>query len=140
MHHIALKEKKTSSNSSPKLLALAQAFEDTGVRAYKGQAGALMGNDNLLTAALQIHSVEARHASEIRRLRGLQGWITLDQRGPNMPSATQAVYDGEIHVTDAIRKLIADGEKFIGHSFKGKYLDCGTMSGYIKSSQEISKL
>ncbi|WP_304157245.1 ferritin-like domain-containing protein [Mesonia mobilis] len=77
------------------LLALAQAFEDTGVRAYKGQAGALMGNDNLLTAALQIHSVEARHASEIRRLRGLQGWITLDQRGPNMPPVTQDVYDGE---------------------------------------------
>ena len=47
---------------------------------------------------------------------------------------------GEIHITDAIRKLIADGEKFIGHSFKGKYLDCGTMNGYIKSSQEISKL
>ena len=47
---------------------------------------------------------------------------------------------GEIHITDAIRKLITDGEKFIGHSFKGKYLDCGTMNGYIKSSQEISKL
>ena len=54
-----------------------------------------MGNDNLLTAALQIHSVEARHASEIRRLRGLQGWITLNQRGPNMPPVTQDVYDGE---------------------------------------------
>ena len=47
---------------------------------------------------------------------------------------------GENHITDAIRKLINDGEKFIGHSFKGKYLDCGTMSGYIKSSKEISKL
>jgi len=47
---------------------------------------------------------------------------------------------GEIHITDAIRKLIIDGEQFIGHSFKGKYLDCGTMSGYIKSSKEISKL
>ena len=47
---------------------------------------------------------------------------------------------GEIHITDAIRKLIIDGEKFIGHSFKGKYLDCGTMNGYIKSSQVISKL
>ena len=33
-----------------------------------------------------------------------------------------------------------DGEKFIGHTFKGKYLDCGTMQGYIKSSMEISKL
>ena len=47
---------------------------------------------------------------------------------------------GEIHITDSIRKLIHDGEKFIGHTFKGKYLDCGTMQGYIKSSMEISKL
>lgn len=76
------------------LLALAQAFEDTGVRAYKGQAGNVQGSD-FLTVALQIHSVEARHASEIRRLRGLEGWITQDERGPNMPAQTQAVYDGE---------------------------------------------
>jgi len=47
---------------------------------------------------------------------------------------------GEIHITDSIRKLIKEGENFIGHSFKGKYLDCGTMEGYIKSSMEISKL
>jgi len=47
---------------------------------------------------------------------------------------------GEIHITDAIRKLIYEGDKFIGHIFKGKYLDCGTMDGYIKSSLEISKL
>ncbi len=47
---------------------------------------------------------------------------------------------GEIHITDSIRKLINDGEKFIGHNFKGKYLDCGTMEGYIKSSMEISKI
>ena len=47
---------------------------------------------------------------------------------------------GEIHITDSIKKLIYDGEKFIGHSFRGKYLDCGTMEGYIKSSKEISKI
>ncbi len=47
---------------------------------------------------------------------------------------------GEIHITDAIRKLIKDNIKFIGHNFAGKYLDCGTMKGYIKSSLEISKL
>jgi len=76
------------------LLALAQAFEDTGVRAYKGQAANLMGSPGVLTAALQIHSVEARHASEVRRLRGLEGWITGSQRGAGMPEATQAVYDG----------------------------------------------
>ncbi len=45
----------------------------------------------------------------------------------------------EIHITDAIRKLINDKYKFIGHNFAGKYLDCGTMNGYIKSSLEISK-
>jgi len=47
---------------------------------------------------------------------------------------------GEVHITDSIRSLIKDGEKFIAHNFKGKYLDCGTMDGYIKSSVEISKI
>ena len=47
---------------------------------------------------------------------------------------------GEIHITDAIRKLINLNYKFIGHNFEGKYLDCGTMHGYIKSSLEISKI
>ena len=44
------------------------------------------------------------------------------------------------HITDAIKKLINEGDKFIGHKFRGKYLDCGSMSGYIKSGIEISKL
>ena len=47
---------------------------------------------------------------------------------------------GEIHITDAIQLLINDKEKFIAHNFTGKYLDCGTMDGYIKSSKEIAKL
>ena len=48
--------------------------------------------------------------------------------------------NGEIHITDAIRKLIYKKEKFIAHVFNGKYLDCGTMKGYINSSLEISKI
>ncbi len=51
-------------------LELSQTFEDTGVKAYKGQAANLITSPTLLTAALRIHSVEARHAAEIRRLRG----------------------------------------------------------------------
>lgn len=56
------------------LLLAAQAFEDTGVRAYKGQAGRFLvpgsnAADSALESALRIHSVEARHASKIRRLR-----------------------------------------------------------------------
>jgi len=45
----------------------------------------------------------------------------------------------EIHVTDAIKNLIHDGEPFYGSIFKGKYLDCGTLNGYINSGIKISK-
>ena len=48
--------------------------------------------------------------------------------------------NGEIHITDAIRSLLHNKKKFIGHIFAGKYLDCGTMKGYINSTIEISKL
>ena len=47
---------------------------------------------------------------------------------------------GEIHITDAIQSLINDNENFLAHNFLGKYLDCGTMKGYINSTKEISKL
>jgi rubrerythrin len=82
-------------NDYATFLLLSQAFEDTGVRAYKGQAGFLAGND-LLTPALQIHSVEARHAAEVRRLRAeagasLKPWITGTETG----GAPEAVYAGE---------------------------------------------
>ena len=48
--------------------------------------------------------------------------------------------NGEIHITDSIRTLIHQKNKFIGHVFSGKYLDCGTMKGYINSFTEISKI
>jgi hypothetical protein len=83
-------------------LTLSQAFEDTGVRAYKGQAGNLQSSNDVLTAALQIHSVEARHASTVRRLRGkrsnmdIKGWITnADSNGA--PEASYAGEDNIIH-------------------------------------------
>ena len=47
---------------------------------------------------------------------------------------------GEIHITDAIKTLILKKNKFIGHIFSGKYLDCGTLDGYINSNKVISKL
>jgi len=80
-------------------LAVAQAFEDTGVRAYKGQAATLLPYKDVLQAALTIHSVEGRHAAEVRRLRGNfqdnepnQGWIT--NAVTDIPG-TAAVYAGE---------------------------------------------
>jgi hypothetical protein len=51
---------------------LSATFEDLGVAAYKGQAGNLAGTA-VLTTALQIHSVEARHASAVRPLIGKAG-------------------------------------------------------------------
>jgi hypothetical protein len=83
-------------------LAVSQTFEDTGVRAYKGQAANLQTNLNVLTAALQIHSVEARHASHVRNIRRLAGattnkpWIT----GNLAPvPAAQGSYNGEDNTT-----------------------------------------
>jgi hypothetical protein len=55
-------------------LTLSQTFEDLGVAAYKGQAGNLIGNDDILQTALQIHSVEARHAAIVRKIGGKKSW------------------------------------------------------------------
>lgn len=77
-------------------LALAQGFEDTGVRAYKGQAGNLQGDAALLTTALQIHSVEGRHAAMVRGMRGRSRWIIGAETDV---AALEAVYAGEANTT-----------------------------------------
>jgi hypothetical protein len=51
-------------------VGVAQVLENTGVSAYQGAAQFLINEDELLTAALTIHGVEARHAAY---LNGLQG-------------------------------------------------------------------
>lgn len=87
-------------------LAVAQTFEDTGVRAYKGQAANLMSNSAVLGAALTIHSVEARHASHVRQMRKANGfgdvkpWITGNQSGI-ASTAVQASYNGEDNTVQA---------------------------------------
>lgn len=94
-------------------LAVAQTFEDTGVRAYKGQAGNLISNNDVLQAALQIHSVEARHAAHIRYMRRsagtlgagqIQPWITrnlsnIDTGNAAANAAIQKSYNGEENAT-----------------------------------------
>ncbi len=93
-------------------LAMAQTFEDTGVRAYKGQAPNFLPStgtvNDLLEAALKIHSVEARHAAKIRLMRrelgaagaapaNLKPWIENKDSGilPPFDKFVQASYDGE---------------------------------------------
>jgi len=46
---------------------------------------------------------------------------------------------GEIHITDAIKTLVKRNEKFYGNIFRGKYIDCGTLEGFINSGLTISK-
>ncbi|MXV50230.1 ferritin-like domain-containing protein [Pedobacter sp. HMF7647] len=91
-------------------LKVALAFEDTGVRAYKGQAGNLKGNKVVLTAALNIHSVEARHASHLRQMvaanvsgaSALKPWIAYTANGNDTGiAAVNPVYAGEQNTTQA---------------------------------------
>jgi hypothetical protein len=48
-------------------LGVAKALENTGVAAYKG-AAPTVSNDEVFSAAIGIHSVEARHASFLNEL------------------------------------------------------------------------
>ncbi|GAA4311629.1 hypothetical protein GCM10023149_06710 [Mucilaginibacter gynuensis] len=86
-------------------LKVSVAFEDTGVRAYKGQAPFLLKNEVVLGAALAIHAVEARHASAVRYLinkklnLGLKPWITSDTKGNDTGiAAVDANYAGEDNI------------------------------------------
>jgi hypothetical protein len=93
----------------------AQSFSDTGMRAYKGGAPVLntVATKDILEAALNIHSVEARHNSHFRTVRrGLnaslngagaatslavspydlapKSWISLkDNNGPTAPNGSK---------------------------------------------------
>lgn len=79
----AILNRNPFANVADLLLAL-QRVEDLGVAAYKGQAPNLLAAKNaktILAGALEIHSVEARHAAGIRYLRqilfepGVRPWI-----------------------------------------------------------------
>jgi hypothetical protein len=71
-----------------------QYVEDTGVAAYKGQVQNLLaageGGKTVLAGALEIHTVEARHAAGIRYLR--QTFYNVDVR-PWIISANEVLYN-----------------------------------------------
>lgn len=94
-------------------LAVAETFEDTGVRAYKGQAPFLLRGGDVLTAALSIHSVEARHASKVRQIRRMRGanikpWITgANDTGLAVVNASYAGEDNVMQGGADVTKLPA---------------------------------
>lgn len=86
------------------------------MRAYKGQAPNLIQEDDVLQAALRIHSVEARHASVIRRANRerlqaaeLEGWIRGAGDDSPEPLRDAGVYEGEDNTTH----LGADASQFV---------------------------
>jgi rubrerythrin len=94
-------------------LKVGVALEDTGVRAYKGQAGILsqkgdLANNAVLRTALQIHAVEARHAAHLRAMAaaelkvGLKPWIAYSANGNDTGiSLVDANYAGEQNTMQA---------------------------------------
>jgi hypothetical protein len=110
----------TVFNNFGEFLALSQTFEDTIVRAYKGQLTGLISNNTVLQAAMQIHTVEARHAAHVRRIRRLNGtdpgetpWITGNDTS-GIGASVQASYNGE----ENISQLGIDTSKLPGATTK----------------------
>ena len=109
-------------------LAVAQTLEDTGVRAYKGQAGNLINADDVLEAALNIHSVEARHASHVRQMRkannfgDVKPWITGKDTG-GIGALVQANYNGEELTTQAGVNIINIGGQSISANAASESFD-----------------
>ncbi|HEV7347602.1 ferritin-like domain-containing protein [Telluribacter sp.] len=105
----------------PTFVTVAKAFEDTGVRAYKGQAPNLMSVDAILEAALRIHSVEARHAAEVRIILSIltnnpriEPWITLNE---GVPAPVYAGEDNTTHAGVDITGIAGKSKEIITEAF-----------------------
>jgi hypothetical protein len=95
-------------------LQIAQGIEDVGLRATKGVAGELAGQSVYLTAALNMHAVEARHSAKIRLMRlaagfskTLQPWVSLNDETDGRLGAS--LYAGEQNVTQAGVSVVGIG-------------------------------
>lgn len=114
-------------------LGVAQTFETNGVRAYKGGAPNLMSNNAVLEAALNIHSVEARHAAHLMMMRRRNGhatdikpWLTLnDSKIPPGPKrdAAAGVYAGEENTSQAGVGIVGIGNKDISEAAASEAFD-----------------
>jgi hypothetical protein len=97
-------------------LAVSQTFEDTGVRAYKGRAAEIVQGGVYLTAALNIHSVEARHAAHVRTIRRkltgdatIKPWITNAIPTASPVAASYAGEDNVVQATITITNINGTG-------------------------------
>lgn len=82
-------------------LAVAQLFEDTGVRAYKNVITNVLPQRSALYNTIAIHSVEARHATHIRYSRqGVKPWVPGNQTNITQPASIPS-YAGEENAVQA---------------------------------------
>ena len=65
------------------------------------------------------------------------GRYLLDGKIFNYLKKTKAGKGGEIQLTDAILKMLQDGEKVVAYEFKGKRYDIGNKFGLLKANIEF---
>ena len=83
--------------------------------------------------------IEKPKLSEAPSNYAIIGRYILPKKIINVLKSQKKGKGGEIHITDAIKTLIKNDEKFFGNIFKGKYVDCGTLDSYINSNLKISR-
>ena len=86
----------------------AMVLEDTGVRAYQGQAGNIK-TDAVLKAAISIHPVEARHAAWIRSIMGRGNGTPSPAPDAFNPAADMATILAEVKGTGFLNALDTAG-------------------------------
>jgi Ferritin-like domain len=79
---------KGTTGAQATFLKTAMALEDTGVSAYAG-AAPMIADKKTLSAALSVHSVEARHAAWVRDILG-KGSNPLPAPAPFDPARSKA--------------------------------------------------
>ena len=108
------------ANPEDFLLAL-QYVEDTGVAAYKGQVQNLLAAGDagkvILAAALEIHSVEARHAAGVRYLR--QTYYGADVR-PWIRDASEVLFNKNRSGSNSL--IPFSNEAFDGYATRSEVL------------------
>jgi len=103
----------TGNTNGALFFAAGQAFSDTGQRAYKGGAPVLntTATKDILEAALNIHSVEARHNSHFRTVRRALVANTLGSAGAQAVSPFDAAPKSWISLVDNGGPTAPDGSK-----------------------------
>lgn len=109
----ALTPNATGNANGALFFAAGQAFSDTGQRAYKGGAPTLntTATKDILEAALNIHSVEARHNSHFRTVRRALVANSLGSAGAPAVSPYDGAPKSWINLIDNGGPTAPDGSK-----------------------------